>query len=1538
MKQTNNAIKFLLAQYRAIFRHAYLKGLVAAAVLTTGLSVGAGANAETLTGAYTYDNEQLGYFNGEQQLSGEGVTVGSDKGVTLSGDHTLNNFSITINADDPVGTGARLGFNSGEGSGSITVIGTNNLGEQVTIHSQTDFASGEATKGSINVAGYLTVSLGASGSNLAGADIVIKPLNSGDSAGYGDLTIDPSITVGNLTFASPSNGKSTDIDLYADVGDKNATISGANFGARVITVSGNGQITFASGDHFIKSSILQANLDDDANDGDDTPSLVFSGGSSACVVNDGNLGLQQPLTVSGGIVFTNNGTLTTVSGSGDTSTSGQRIAKKGDLTIGDKSTFTNVGSLEIGEGTTFTVASGATFEVEEGSTFTNNGSIALSGSVSVKTDLTLSGNVASTSTATVNVAKAKTLTVDEALLGDKKLLGGNVSGSGTLSVTASSVVDLSTYTNAFSAEDGTFGTNLTISNINFDKVNFGAKFADANTKVTANSVVIGDKFTVSSGANLTVSDFEFKGVTSGTVTVDNTGASSPAYSQLNLQGTLSNDKLSLASNADGAQLNVQSGAAWTVGKVTISGGSLSIAADAALTTGALTSSAESDTVKIAGDLSVTGDGKNTTADFDVNVESGAAFNGVLAGGTLNLNKIDDTLGGVSFSGTTVTLTNAADTQVFVENGGKVVIDLADIEGIGANGITVDQFNALKAQLFASGSSGLLELASGSIDVDLGDFEKDQDGNYTYNDVKDVITNSDAFQDQGIAIDSTTAASGVAGTVGNLVVSDGNATTSVKVSAEGLKTGNDGLIASYEDAQGEQKAVGLDLGTDGQLTTYGDNAVAGDITGSGEVTVSKNFTVVAKGEGFDSTNYGDFEAATVTLAADGALTAQDVTLNKASGLNQGTINAHGNVTLANSDGVTLAGMNINAGSGSVTVSDDFSMTKGYIETTGTVILNGTTNQITGGSLSAQSITGTLVIGNPPASAPVAYALAKLSEPAPLANDANASRVIVKVGQLQNSVLPVSKDGVLAVGQDLVTATDYEVAASVDYAISQFTAPEEVTSVVYFKDGAHNLANTASGIYVGTSASSNSANANVFAVDTGSLTIIDGATISATSAALSGDAKVYVSNVQKGDTILSGGLTVTGTEAWQGENAIVANKFLMLSGVNTGSNAVTVVENTEAAKAYNLLTAEEFAYVKEVALTDGTSSLDTGDYFVSDIFNGFNGDTYAQQSAFTSVGRIAQMAGVETIAMNTINTSSTAILQRLGIASVESTQISSTNPSNGASLWLAPTYTSIDASGFDAGAFGYGADIDMTGLALGFDTLTNSGVRLGAMFNIGSGDSDSQDTYISTTNDFDFFGFGIYAGAKLGDFDLVADAGYHFISNDVEQNNIEKLKADIDSTAVTVGVNGQYTFNLGMVSVAPHVGVRFNRINVDGYDVKANGHTVLTADDETLNVVQFPVGVTVASDITAGDFVIKPSFDLTITPAAGDTDADTDVVWISDFDSAAYGYTTEVFDSVSYSATAGISASMGDYSFGLGLNYTGSSNTNAYGVNAKVRFVF
>ena len=81
MKLSNNALNFLLAQYRAIFKRAYVKGLASAVILTAALAAGAGqaqAAAPTLTAPDDH------YFKGTNWIASnadfhkkDGITAGA---------------------------------------------------------------------------------------------------------------------------------------------------------------------------------------------------------------------------------------------------------------------------------------------------------------------------------------------------------------------------------------------------------------------------------------------------------------------------------------------------------------------------------------------------------------------------------------------------------------------------------------------------------------------------------------------------------------------------------------------------------------------------------------------------------------------------------------------------------------------------------------------------------------------------------------------------------------------------------------------------------------------------------------------------------------------------------------------------------------------------------------------------------------------------------------------------------------------------------------------------------------------------------------------------------------------------------------------------------------------------------------------------------------------------------------------------------------------------------------------------------------------
>ena len=94
MKLSNNALNFLLAQYRAIFKRAYVKGLASAVILTAGLAAGQAqaalpfySNTGYVAGDWT-PQETQNSTSGLQNVAG-GIEVSS--GTTIKNpDGTLN--------------------------------------------------------------------------------------------------------------------------------------------------------------------------------------------------------------------------------------------------------------------------------------------------------------------------------------------------------------------------------------------------------------------------------------------------------------------------------------------------------------------------------------------------------------------------------------------------------------------------------------------------------------------------------------------------------------------------------------------------------------------------------------------------------------------------------------------------------------------------------------------------------------------------------------------------------------------------------------------------------------------------------------------------------------------------------------------------------------------------------------------------------------------------------------------------------------------------------------------------------------------------------------------------------------------------------------------------------------------------------------------------------------------------------------------------------------------------------------------------------
>ena len=312
------------------------------------------------------------------------------------------------------------------------------------------------------------------------------------------------------------------------------------------------------------------------------------------------------------------------------------------------------------------------------------------------------------------------------------------------------------------------------------------------------------------------------------------------------------------------------------------------------------------------------------------------------------------------------------------------------------------------------------------------------------------------------------------------------------------------------------------------------------------------------------------------------------------------------------------------------------------------------------------------------------------------------------------------------------------------------------------------------------------------------------------------------------------------------------------------------------------------------------------------------------------RLAVFGGAPQAAIEAGASTYEAISARMGVGV---SGVSAAANGQGGAIWVTPVYKSADADGFNADNKSYGADVKLYGLALGADIEVAPNFKVGGMFNVGSGDADGQVLGSNVSNDFDYYGLGLYAGYSMDAFSLVADVTYTAVDNDIEGNtDLGKVNASIDSTNLSVGVTGQYKLSLAGMDVTPHAGLRYSMIDMDDYSTAYSQN-----DSDSINIFSIPVGVTIAKEYVTDTWTVKPSFDLTLTGNFGDDEVDATAKWYG-FHDLSTNVKSEIMDNFTYGAAVGVSATSGNFGLGLGVNYTGSSNTDEFGVNANARYMF
>ena len=1523
MKQTNNAIKFLMAQYRAIFKNANIAML--AAIAASALAAGQ-AQANPITDWTTIQAGKVDVNDTTNlTISKSGSVVndnafelylGSGAAATIKGDNTTKdkkgygnfqaaNASITLDATSGGGAAATnatlaIGTATENENAHVTVKSlTNKVGKLTIEGNGADTTNPVKVKSSALTA--KTITIGGDGATVKdGAEVEVKAHGSlnaiGTEAGEGliignnaKITVEASgkldaskitMTSGTVSNAGTFNAGTLDLSGGDLKTSANLKADKFNITGGTVTLSGAANtIVVGSATSAIELNGEQAKITD-ANKGGTVK-------ANELTLTKGTIAAAEDLIIDATTFKANGGTITVATG-------GKKLTLKGNSVFSGSKVENDSGTLTIEGSATF---ADGTLKVDA-----KSGSIVLN-----------SASADAPTTLTVSAKELKSV-----LKGGLKSSGAGVS---VLNISGDSAIDLSTAGANVVADDGKFNAKLTTEGDSKLLIKgVSGSFTKADTLDAENKKKVSlafDTLTLGSGAEFTL--VSGSGVEAGKLLTikDGTGTLKVVKGKLDLNGAGAGEvkgKINLegAAKAD-ATLTVSAGK-WSVGDLTLTSGNGTVGKDATLTVGGALTAKNDSTLTVNGVLSTVGSGS-------LAFKEATAASALTVNGKLELDESD------------------------LLSSGALNPEAIKATGLGGTGtIKIDNKTALTEKQFTDLQSGFTNFKGlFEVNVDI----KAPETLTTTNAIGNLKT--DKYDDKTLNLSGGETISKNY-SVGNVVV---NAEEDLKLAAGGslslnnpqAQNGNGNFVSKKS---GEALVVGNVQFTDsGNSLTLAGTGNIGSITASaasqgvinvGNTDAAGNVTVV---KGTAGNNIGE---ATNTVkevnVVKGSLTVESgsVFADSFSMMAGTSVDVNGNITTGSLDiqggvleatdlvlkDVTKAELNGIDG-GAVLTLNSLSIGKNQ------ALLVGEAGQGDELGSNAEIYTNSLTMNDSGASIFVDPNYGTGSSLFATNNiGADNATVTGNVGIGSNSAFGVGFDS-MAAFKDVVG----------DYLTVNGGFDENgVKNALVLNKGI--TVDSGKGISVDSTLTSTDYTTKVAA---NTVTLGEGAALVLTDKAFGAD--------KTGAAIT---FAADGTVTADAKSKVVllgefdANDSALKLAVKKGGAAATITDTLVIEYAGGLLLGEKnsdgtyklvFQEEKQAVIYDGVSR-PVADAIVAKLKGQFKDKSASgyrlvsdliatgNYKAIDATAHAATYAGAQQAAVAAVTTMADAMFGRVGAVGVEAASISATGSQANGGVWLTPMYKSVDSDGFNAEGASYGADVDLSGVAFGTDTV-NGNMRFGAVFNIGSGDAEGKGNGNGLKDEFDYYGFGIYSAMGFGNFALVGDASMTVISHEVEGLG---LRGKADTTAVTMGVTGQYTVATPVVDVTPHLGARFIRLNTDSYDLISATSVEGTTDFDVQNVFSVPLGVTLSKGFVTGGWTLAPSADLTIAFNTGDTEAKSNTFIAG----KNIGLNTEVLDEVTYGVTLGLGAQYGAFGTSFGINYTGSENTDAFGVNAQARYMF
>ena len=455
-----------------------------------------------------------------------------------------------------------------------------------------------------------------------------------------------------------------------------------------------------------------------------------------------------------------------------------------------------------------------------------------------------------------------------------------------------------------------------------------------------------------------------------------------------------------------------------------------------------------------------------------------------------------------------------------------------------------------------------------------------------------------------------------------------------------------------------------------------------------------------------------------------------------------------------------------------------------------------------------------------------------------------------------------------------------------------------------------------------------------------------------AAISGDgssmakvadkAALHVVNAKNGQEvgILNNFQTVTvDGNGWQGTNLTSDDAMISLTVKDDGTNGnytVAATANNAATIFPGAVPVNGMNRIWQNGMND-VNATNGGVAFLSRAADSRYVNRADAVRQINGASQIAVAAGVQTASVQAMDAVNDALHEHLSLTSNVSQKGAPSLHKEGADLWVSMLYRDGDSSGLKAGGFSSDYENDFGGIMVGTDYTwkgaANGYFRIGGALNIGKGDSNSAGDFNYTDNDYDTYGLSIYGGWNNDNINIVADVGYmkgdHELKQHMSQALGGNLKADVDTEIWTAGIRGEYQFKTAALDITPHIGVRYMHLETDSFSTHNGLGTVFNTDSDSQNLWQFPIGVTLSRDyVSTSGWTVKPKFDLSVIPAAGDKDVSTTVgvPGMGVTDSA----TADMMDSVSWQGTLGLEVQKDATSFGLQAGYRKSDDAKSRGV--------